>query len=107
MFRTLQIIRRTSERGKVYLEVLISPLEQAVLSNGKALSDCRFLLVVQASISHLDEETYTGNSFHHEDIRIVMDRVVMKLADKLMPREAFTHHDVNLLLEGKSWVVLQ
>ena len=72
-----------------------------MLSNGKALRDCRFLLVVQAGISHLDKDTYTGNSFHHEDIRIVMDRVVMKLADKLVSREAFTHHDVNLLLGGK------
>ena len=37
-----------------YLEVLVSPLEQTVLSNSKALSNGRFLLVVQASILHLD-----------------------------------------------------
>ena len=33
--------------------------------------------------------------------QIIMDRVVVKLADELMSREAFTHQDVNLLLAGK------
>ena len=71
-----------------------------MLSNSKALSNSRFLLVVQTSIFYLvDKAKYTGNSLVG-DIRIGLDRVVMKLADKLVSREAFAHHDVNLLLGG-------
>ena len=76
-----------------------------MLSNSEALSNSRFLLVVQTSIFYLVEmAAYTGNSFVG-DTRIVLDRVVMKLADKLVPREAFAHHDVNLLLGGNSVVM--
>ena len=66
-----------------------------MLSNSKAFSNGRFLLVIQASIFHLDRATPPG------DISFVTNRVVVKLADELVPREAFTHHDVNVLLRGK------
>ena len=65
-----------------------------MLSNSKAFSNGRFLLVIQASIFHLDRATL-------EMLSLITNRVIMKLADKLVPREAFTHHDVNMLLGEK------
>ena len=84
-------------KGKVNLEVLVSPLKQTVLSNSKAFSNGRFLLVIQASIPPLDMALLETFFF----LKIITNRVVVKLADELMSREAFTHQNVNLLLGGK------
>ena len=83
-------------------EGIHQPLKQTVLSNSKALSYDRFLLVSEARVLHLSNILIRQrNSFLQRKV-ISIHHVIMELTDQLVPREPFTHHYINLLLKIKN-----